>query len=41
MKAQILSGAFAALFSAALVTAQVLPRVGYAANVATWMCGSG
>lgn len=29
------------LWGAALITAQVLPRVGYAANVATWMCGSG
>jgi len=28
------------LWGAALITAQVLPRVGYAANQATWLCGS-
>ena len=29
------------LWGAALVTAQVLPRVGYAASAATWLCGPG
>jgi hypothetical protein len=27
------------LWGAALVTAEVLPRVGYAAHPATWLCG--
>ena len=29
------------LWGAALITAQVLPRVGYAADNATWLCGPG
>jgi hypothetical protein len=29
------------LWGAALIVAQVLPRVGYAANAATWLCGPG
>lgn len=29
------------LWGAALITAQVLPRVGYAATAATWLCGPG
>ena len=27
------------LWGGALLTAQILPRVGYAANTATWLCG--